>query len=284
MRGGAVSPRDLAQRPHDPRREQGDGHLEPEGQAGRERVEPSADGRAARLADLGGGPHPAVPARVLGLPALGLERDPQQGAVGAGDEGAAAAEHDLGDHDPREARRGRVDQPARAPERGAHEERPAVADAIGDVAGGELEEDHREAEHGLEQEDVRERQPDLILQEQRDDRDREQRELQRGERDEQARVGRHEGTAPAPIAGAKWGGTSPTLGGRRRKPWEKAHSSAGFAGAILFVGGGLGGGRRGPLRSPRRLCRGAGARRRRPRSRARPGPRRCAHPRRARGS
>ena len=130
--------------------------------------------------------------------AVGLERHPQQRAVGAGDEGAAAPEQDLGDHDSREARRGRVDQPARAQERGAHEERPAVADAIGDVAGGELEEDHREAEHGLEQEDVGERQPDLILPEQRDDRDREQRELQRAERDEQARVGRHEGTAPAP--------------------------------------------------------------------------------------
>ena len=62
---GAVSPRDLAQRADDSRREQGDGDLEPEGQARRERVEPAADGRAARLADLSGGAHPAVPARVL---------------------------------------------------------------------------------------------------------------------------------------------------------------------------------------------------------------------------
>src|SRR6185369_8186876 len=193
-------------------------------------------GCAAPLADLGGGPYPAVPAGVLGLSAVGLERHPQQGAVGAGDEGAAAPEQDLGDHDPREARRAGVDQPARARERGAHEERPAVADAIGEVAGGELEEDHRETEHGLEQEDVRERQADLILPEQRDDRDREQRELQRAERDEQARVSRHEGTAPAPIDGATWDGTSPTLPGRRRKPSEKARSSAGVAGAILFVG------------------------------------------------
>ena len=79
VRAGAVSPRDLAQRPHDSRREQGDGHLEPEGQAGRERVEPAADGRAARLADLGGGPHPAVPARVLGLPARRPRATPTAG-------------------------------------------------------------------------------------------------------------------------------------------------------------------------------------------------------------
>ena len=159
-------------------------HLEPERPARPHRVEPAAGRRAQRLRGLGDGAHPAIPARVLRGAARAVQGDPEEGAIGPRHEGAPRPQRGLGGRHRPEALRARVEKPSRHEEGGAHEERPAIAHPIGQVSRGELEEHHGQPEDGLEDHDVGERHPDLILPEKGDDRDGEEDELEGGEGDE----------------------------------------------------------------------------------------------------
>src|SRR5215475_146106 len=109
-----------------------------------------------------------------------LSSDTQRMARSAPDTKALPAPEDgLGQrHDP-EGGRPRVEQPPRKKQRGAHEDRAAIADTIGEIAGGKLAEDHGEAEDGLEDHDVGERHADLVLPEERDDGNGKEKELAR---------------------------------------------------------------------------------------------------------
>src|SRR5262249_51614444 len=145
-------------------------------------------GGAECLRRLGDGADAAIPARVLSGVTFPLERHPEDGAIGARHEGAARAEDGRGQrHDP-EGGRARVEQPPRKKQRGAHEDRAAIADAIGEIAGGKLAEDHGEAEDGLEDHDVGERHADLVLPEERDDGNGKEKELARRVGDEEPNI------------------------------------------------------------------------------------------------
>ena len=93
---------------------------------------------------------------VLPGPAEDAQAVEQEGVSRAGVERHGGGHDDVADRESDEAiGEGEEDRPARE-EEAAESQRRAAAKAIGDGAGGHLEEHHRDPEHGLHQADLRE--------------------------------------------------------------------------------------------------------------------------------